>query len=62
MIVSDDLARKLFPSGNALGQVVYWNPAASSRIVGIVERAQTPWAAWTGIPRTNNPHFCLITS
>jgi putative ABC transport system permease protein len=46
VIVSDYLARKLFPSGNALGQVVYWNPAASSRIVGIVERAQTPWAAY----------------
>jgi putative ABC transport system permease protein len=46
VIVSDYLARKLFPSGNALGQVVYWNPAASSRIVGIVERAQTPWAAF----------------
>jgi len=27
--------------------VVYWTPAASSRIVGIVERAQAPWAAWT---------------
>ncbi len=46
VIVSNYLARQLFPSGNALGQVVYWNPAASSRIVGIVERAQTPWAAY----------------
>ena len=46
VVVSDYLARKLFPSGNALGQVVYWNPAASSRIVGIVERAPTPWAAY----------------
>ena len=46
VIVSDYLARKLFPSGNALGQVVYWAPNASSRIVGIVARAQTPWAAY----------------
>jgi putative ABC transport system permease protein len=45
VIVSDYLARKLYPSGNALGQVVYWAPTASSRIVGIVKRAQTPWAA-----------------
>jgi putative ABC transport system permease protein len=46
VIVSDNLAHRLFPAGNALGQVVYWNPAASSRVVGIVERAQTPWAAY----------------
>jgi putative ABC transport system permease protein len=45
-IVSDYLARKLYPSGNALGQVVYWSPTAASRIVGIVERAQTPWAGF----------------
>jgi len=47
VIVTAALAHKLYPSGNALGQVVYWTPAASSRIVGIVERAQAPWAAWT---------------
>ncbi|HTB68712.1 MAG TPA: FtsX-like permease family protein [Steroidobacteraceae bacterium] len=46
VIVSDYLARKLYPSRNALGQVVYWAPTAASRIVGIVERAQTPWAAY----------------
>jgi len=46
VIVSDYLARKLYPAGNALGQVVYWSPTASSRIVGIVARAQTPWAAF----------------
>jgi putative ABC transport system permease protein len=47
VIVTAALAHKLYPAGNALGQVVYWTPAASSRIVGIVERAQAPWAAWT---------------
>jgi putative ABC transport system permease protein len=47
VIVTAALAHELYPSGNALGQVVYWTPAASSRIVGIVERAQAPWAAWT---------------
>jgi len=47
LIVTAALARKLYPSGNALGQLVYLNPAAASRIVGIVERTQAPWAAWT---------------
>ena len=47
VIVTAALAHKLYPSGNALGQVVYWTPTAASRIVGIVERAQAPWAAWT---------------
>jgi putative ABC transport system permease protein len=47
VIVTAALAHELYPFGNALGQVVYWTPAASSRIVGIVERAQAPWAAWT---------------
>jgi putative ABC transport system permease protein len=47
VIVTAALAHKLYPSGSALGQVVYWSPAAASRIVGIVERAQAPWAAWT---------------
>ena len=47
VIITAALAHTLYPSGNALGQVVYWTPVASSRIVGIVERAQAPWAAWT---------------
>lgn len=46
VIVSASLAHKLFPSESALGQIIYWTPAASSRIVGIVERAQTPWASY----------------
>ncbi|HTY48504.1 MAG TPA: FtsX-like permease family protein [Steroidobacteraceae bacterium] len=46
VVVSADLAHRLYPSGNALGQIVYWTPAASSRIVGIVAQAQTPWASY----------------
>jgi putative ABC transport system permease protein len=46
VIVTAALAHKLNPSGSALGQVVYWPAGAQSRIVGIVERAQAPWAAW----------------
>ena len=47
VIVTAALAHSLFPTANPLGQVVYWPAGASSRIVGIVERAQAPWAAWT---------------
>jgi putative ABC transport system permease protein len=47
IIVTAALAHKLYPSGSALGQVVYWPGTDASRIVGIVERAQAPWAAWT---------------
>src|SRR3984957_2768179 len=46
VVVTAALAHRLYPSGNALGQVVYW-PGAGSRLVRIVERAQAPWAAWT---------------
>ena len=48
VVLSDYLAHKLYPSGNALGQIVYWTPSASSRIVGIVDRAETPWAGYGG--------------
>jgi putative ABC transport system permease protein len=44
-IITKALADRLFPHGNALGQNVYLGSAAPVRIVGIVERAQTPWAA-----------------
>ncbi len=47
LIITAALAQRLYPAGNALGQMVYWTPEAASRIVGIVERAQAPWAAWT---------------
>jgi putative ABC transport system permease protein len=49
LVVTQALAQSLFPSGNALGQVVYIN-SQYARIVGILERAQTPNAANGGQP------------
>jgi putative ABC transport system permease protein len=46
VIITDALAKKLFPDGDALGKQAWWeDPATSekSTIVGIVERAQVPW-------------------
>jgi putative ABC transport system permease protein len=45
IVVTQELARALFPTGNALGQIVYFAPTQSSRIIGVVEKAQTPWAS-----------------
>jgi putative ABC transport system permease protein len=45
VIVTRALAEALFPNGDALGQRIYLSSAAPARIVGIVARAQTPWAA-----------------
>jgi putative ABC transport system permease protein len=46
VIVSKELAEKLFPNGDALGKSIYYSsqkePAA---IVGIVERLQEPWVS-----------------
>jgi len=39
------MGKALFPAGNALGQMVYFTPTQSARIIGVVARAQTPWAA-----------------
>jgi putative ABC transport system permease protein len=44
IIVSQELARTLFPSAGALGQSVYIN-GRLARIVGVIERVQTPNAA-----------------
>jgi putative ABC transport system permease protein len=45
IVVTQRLAQVLFPAGNALGQAVYINTDAPPiRIVGIVARAQSPWA------------------
>ncbi|HEV2703901.1 MAG TPA: ABC transporter permease [Steroidobacteraceae bacterium] len=45
VIVSQALAKALFPRGDALGKDIYLTSSAPTRIIGIVERAQTPWAA-----------------
>lgn len=47
-VLTRKLAAALFPAGDALGQVVYINPVTPTRIIGIVERAQTPWAGVGG--------------
>jgi putative ABC transport system permease protein len=45
IVVTQDMGKALFPDGNALGQIVYFTPTQSGRIIGVIERAQTPWAA-----------------
>jgi len=47
LVVTQDLAKALFPSASALGQVVYIN-SQYARIVGVIERAQTPEAGSGG--------------
>jgi putative ABC transport system permease protein len=47
VVLTRNLARTLFPAGDALGQVVYINESPPIRVVGIVERAQSPWASFT---------------
>jgi putative ABC transport system permease protein len=46
-IVTQVLAKKLFPSGSAVGKTVYIGTGADAlpvQIVGVVEKLQTPWA------------------
>jgi putative ABC transport system permease protein len=48
-IITQELARKLFPAGNALGQLIFVEDSAvPSPIIGIVERLQGPYTAATG--------------
>jgi putative ABC transport system permease protein len=44
-VLTMPLARKLFPAVNPVGRVMYLVGDAPIQIVGIVERAQTPWVA-----------------
>jgi len=44
-VLTQPLARKLFPKGDAVGQAVYLFDNAPVRVVGVVARAQTPWPA-----------------
>jgi putative ABC transport system permease protein len=46
-IVTQALAKKLFPTGSAVGKTVYIGTGADAlpfQIVGVVERLQSPWA------------------
>lgn len=45
IVVTQDLATALFPAGNALGQIVYFTSTLPSRIIGVIQKAQTPWAS-----------------
>ncbi len=45
-ILSQELARKLFPTGSAVGKTLYIGTGADAKpfqVVGVVERLQTPW-------------------
>jgi len=44
-VITRALARSMFANGDALGKNIYMNPAGPTRIVGIVDRVQTPFAA-----------------
>jgi putative ABC transport system permease protein len=44
-VLTAALAGKLFPKSNAVGQVIYLTTDAPVRVIGIVDRAQTPWPA-----------------
>lgn len=44
-LVTQALAAALFPKGDALGKNIYLTRDTPTLIIGIIERAQTPWAA-----------------
>ena len=69
IIVTQDLASKLFPDGSALGKAVYMGGKTSppSTIIGIVDRLQTPWvgSSWSDkffLRTTLVPHRMLNPS
>jgi putative ABC transport system permease protein len=43
IIVTEDLARALFPQGNPLGKTVYDSVGGSTTIIGIVANMEGPW-------------------
>jgi putative ABC transport system permease protein len=51
-IITQALALKLFPEGNALGQSIYMELEQPSPIIGIVERLQGPMNSATGLSST----------
>jgi putative ABC transport system permease protein len=46
VVMTRRLAAKLFPGGDGLGQLVYIDPQAPTRIIGVVERAGAPGVSW----------------
>ncbi len=61
VIVTSELARKLYPHGSALGRPVFLegDPAAM-RIVGVVKRLQVPWTAVAGWGSTFSDDSLLL--
>ncbi len=60
-IITKQLAMKLFPAGNALGQSIYTeNAAVPSTVIGIVERLQGPYTAATGLVSTFTENSVLV--
>jgi putative ABC transport system permease protein len=46
MVVTQAMAKNLFPDGNAVGKNIYLTDNGNStQIIGIVDRTQTPWTA-----------------
>ena len=65
VILTERLAQALFPSGNALGESVYTNGDTHPiRVVGIVERAQSPGAGMNQFgTRPKTPYsYRIVTS
>jgi putative ABC transport system permease protein len=47
VIITEDLAKRLFPNGTAVGKVVYFDGSNTpSTIIGVVKRMQTPAVGW----------------
>lgn len=44
-VLTEALAKKLFPKSDALGQVIYLITNEPVHVIGVVDRAQTPWPA-----------------
>jgi putative ABC transport system permease protein len=44
-VLTAALAKKLFPKSNAIGQIIYMITDQPVHVIGVVERAQTPWPA-----------------
>jgi putative ABC transport system permease protein len=60
-IVTKQLAMKLFPAGNALGQSIFVeNTVTPSPIIGIVDRLQGPYTAATGMASTFTENSVLV--
>lgn len=62
LIITQALAKTLFPDGSALGRSIFIFPGAptASRIVGIVQRLQVPWTTASGWGSTFSEDSILV--